>query len=45
MYKYNKHKKVWEDFFNTIFATKYDYELIEMEDLKIKVEEKGQGAF
>ena len=31
--------------FNTIFATKYDYELIEMEDLKIKVEEKGQGAF
>ena len=31
--------------FNTIFATKYDYELIEMEDLKIKVDEKGQGAF
>lgn len=30
--------------FDTIFATKYDYELIEMEDLKIKVEENNLAS-
>ena len=30
--------------FNTIFATKYNYELIEMDDLRIKIE-KPKGAF